>query len=165
LLIKVLIDADACPRKVMEIVGEARDEFGYELVLVSSFNHRHTPGPGVRQIYVGDEDQATDLAVINETAARDIVITQDWGLAALVLGRGARAIDPNGRVFSEEKMEFLLEERHLKAKYRRSGGRTRGPSARKDEHDRRFRESFWTLLRNTANKQGESGACGAENSN
>ena len=148
---RVLIDADACPRKVMEIVREVQGEYGYELVIVSSFNHRHSiEGPGVRHVYVGDEDQAADLALINRTLPRDIVVTQDWGLAAVIVGRGAKALDPNGRVFAEQNIDFLLEERHLKAKYRRGGGRTKGPAARTKENDLRFRRAFLGLLREDA---------------
>lgn len=147
MMYKVLIDADACPRKVMEMVHEVQGEHGYDLVIVSSFNHRHSvEGQGVYHVYTGDEDQAADLAVINRTLPYDIVVTQDWGLAAVIIGKGARALDPNGRVFTGSSIDFLLEERHLKAKYRRGGGRTKGPAARTKENDRRFTQAFLSLL-------------------
>jgi len=85
--------------------------------------------------------------VVNNTSRGDIVVTQDWGLAALVLGKGAFAISPSGRIFSEDNIDFLLEERSLKAKFRRAGGRTKGPSARTREDDRRFQESFLLLVK------------------
>lgn len=142
---RVIIDADACPRAAMAAVERLRARFGYELVSVSSFNHVHERP---NHVTVGDEDQATDLALINMTRRGDLIVTQDWGLAALALGRGAFAIDPGGRVFAEDKMGFLLEERNLKARYRRGGGRTRGPSARTREDDRRFTAAFLGLLQN-----------------
>ena len=91
---KVIIDADACPRPVLEIVRRLQAKFGYELRTVSSFNHVHAD-PG--HLTVGDEDQATDLAVANLASRGDLVVTQDWGLAALALAKGAHALDPGGR--------------------------------------------------------------------
>lgn len=143
----MLIDADACPRKVMEIIRKAQGEYGYDLVIVSSFKHRHTvEGQDVHHVYVGDEEQAADLAIINRTLPCDIVVTQDWGLAAVIIGKGARALDPNGRVFTGARIDFLLEERHVKAKHRRGGGRIKGPAARTKENDRRFTQAFLSLL-------------------
>jgi uncharacterized protein YaiI (UPF0178 family) len=140
---KVLIDADACPRGVMESVRRLQIAYGYELVTISSFNHVHD---GVNHITVGDGDQAADMALINRTSRGDIVVTQDWGLAALALGKGAKAIDPGGRIHTNDQMDFLLEERHLKAKFRRGGGRTKGPSARTAMDDERFEANFKKLL-------------------
>lgn len=145
---KVLIDADACPRGVMETVRRLQKEYNYELVTISSFNHVYD---GINHITVGDGDQATDMALINRTSRGDIVVTQDWGLAALVLGKGAKAIDPGGRIHSNEKMDFLLEERYMKAKFRRGGGRTKGPSARTSADDERFERAFVSLLNRQAN--------------
>jgi uncharacterized protein YaiI (UPF0178 family) len=87
---------------------------------------------------VGDDFQEVDMKIINLTEARDIIITGDWGLAAMVLGKGAECLSPMGREFRSEKIEFLLEEREVKAKFRRGGGRTRGPKKRTSEDDRRF---------------------------
>ncbi|MGE5598030.1 MAG: YaiI/YqxD family protein [Bacteroidota bacterium] len=140
---KVIVDADACPRQVLEIIRRLQAAHGYELRTVSSFSHRHED-PG--HIYVGDDPQAADLAVANLAAAGDIVITQDWGLAAMVLGKGAHALAPDGRVFRPETISFLLEERNLKARHRRGGGRTKGPAARTREDDRRFAEAFAHLI-------------------
>ncbi len=75
-------------------------------------------------ITVGKGADAADLAVVNNThRGGDIVITQDWGgLAALVLAKGAAALSPSGQIFTEQNIDFLLEERFLKARYRRAGG-------------------------------------------
>ena len=127
----------------MDTIRRLQPRYGYELLSVSSFNHVHDlPG----HLTVGDESQAADIAVANLAGLDDVVVTQDWGLAAMVLGRGARAIAPDGRVFAEATIAFLLEERHLKAKFRRSGGRTRGPAARTKEDDMRFMKAFMGLV-------------------
>ena len=140
---QVIIDADACPRAVLGVIRRLQPVYGYGLLSISSFNHRHD-SPG--HLTVGDEPQAADLAAANRAAAGDIVVTQDWGLAALALAKGARAISPGGRVFRPESIGILLEERALKARFRRGGGRTRGPAARRPEDDRRFEEAFIGLL-------------------
>jgi uncharacterized protein YaiI (UPF0178 family) len=76
----------------------------------------------------------------------DIVVTQDIGLAAMVLGKGARAVNQNGLVYTDENIDKLLMERHIGAKVRRGGGRTKGPTKRTKEDNERFEAAFEKLL-------------------
>ena len=76
----------------------------------------------------------------------NIAVTQDWGLAAMLLGRGVRCLSPTGREYRDENIDFLLEERNLKARYRQNGGRTRGPKKRSPEQDARFQAALERLL-------------------
>ena len=110
---------------------------------MASFNHQIS---NENHHVVGDESQATDIAVANLTQLGDIVITQDWGLAALILGKKAHAISPRGRIYSAGQIDLLLEERNLLAKYRSSGGRTKGPSRRSRDDDRLFKCNLIKLL-------------------
>ena len=142
---QVVVDGDACPRKVLEILRSLEPQYAYRLVVVCSFNHR-IEGP--HTVIVGDEPQATDLAVINLIQTRDVVVTQDWGLAAMVIGKGGQALSPTGRIYREDQIDFLLEERHAKVKFRRGGGRTKGPAPRSVDDDLRFEKSFRMLLEN-----------------
>jgi len=87
---------------------------------------------------VGDGFQEADVKIVNLTEAGDVIVTGDWGLAAMVLGKEAKCLNPTGREFHPEKMGFLLEEREVKAKIRRGAGRTRGPKKRTSADDRRF---------------------------
>lgn len=146
---KIIVDADATPKNVIEICRKAADESSINLVTVASFNHRINSH---EHIVVGDNPQEADIRVINLAARGDIVVTQDWGLAAMVLGRGARALSPSGRVFHEGNIEFLLEEREVKAKLRRGGGRTRGPKKRTAEDDLHFKKSLYRLLEKNYDK-------------
>ena len=141
---KVLVDADACPRSCMRILSEYQQVYGYRLITVASFNHNIE---NAEHIVVGSEKDAADLAVINRAQRGDLVVTQDWGLAALVLAKGAKALAPSGRIYTDDKIDFLLEERAIKAKIRRGGGRTRGASARRSADDLRFRRSLLRLLK------------------
>ncbi|MCL6639708.1 MAG: DUF188 domain-containing protein [Firmicutes bacterium] len=140
---KIIIDADATPRAVLDVSLKAAKKFNVPLFTVASFNHRIDSD---RHITVGNAPQEADIQIINLTAKGDIVVTQDWGLAAMALGKGAAALSPAGRVFREEVIDFLLEERELKAKHRRGGGKTKGPKKRTAEDDENFKKSLYRLL-------------------
>lgn len=140
---KIIVDADATPKNALEICRRAAKEFSVPLVTVASFNHRIESD---HHVVVGNAPQEADMQVINLTAGGDVVVTQDWGLAAMALGKGAKALSPTGRIFREDSIDFLLEEREIKAKFRRGGGRTRGPKKRSPEDDLNFKESLYHLL-------------------
>lgn len=140
---KIIVDADATPKNALATCRAAAAEFAVNLVTVASFNHRIESD---HHITVGNAPQEADLQVVNLTGKGDIVVTQDWGLAAIVLGKGAAALSPAGRIFRKETIDFLLEERELKAKFRRSGGRTRGPGKRTAADDDNFKKSLYQLL-------------------
>jgi len=146
---KILVDADSCPKKAMMILIELADVYNVPLLAIASFNHQIE---GVEKVTVGDESQAADIALINKTSKGDLVITQDWGLASLVLSKGGNCVSPNGYIYSKEKIDFMLEERHIKAKIRKSGSRTKGPGSRNKEDDERFRKSVELLLKQENSK-------------
>lgn len=141
--LKIIVDADATPKNALEICRRAAKEYSVPLVTVASFNHRIESD---QHVVVGNAPQEADMQVMNLTASGDIVVTQDWGLAAMALGKRAKALSPTGRIFREDSIEFLLEEREMKAKFRRSGGRTRGPRKRTAEDDLHFKRSLYSLL-------------------
>ncbi len=141
--VKIIIDADATPRQVMKICERAANDFSVNLVTVASFNHRICSDC---HITVSDAPQAADIKVVNLVENGDIVVTQDWGLAALVSAKGAAVLTPKGRVFREQEISFLLEERELKSRVRRSGRRTKGPKKRSFADDERFEKSLYCQL-------------------
>ncbi len=132
---KLIIDADACPKTVLQICTRLGRQYGMAVWTVASFNHNIISD---HHIVVGSASQEADIKVINLTAAGDIVITQDWGLASMALGKGAYCLSPAGREYTPAAMAFLLEEREAKAKFRRGGGRTKGPAKRTPADDERF---------------------------
>lgn len=146
---KIIVDADAAPGPVMEICREAAKTFGVELWTVASFNHRIE---SQNHITVGNSPQEADLKIINISKKGDVVVTQDYGLAAVVLARGASAISPGGKVYRPETIDFLLEEREMKAKYRRGGGRTRGPAKRTGNDNEIFRKNLFRILERGENQ-------------
>jgi uncharacterized protein YaiI (UPF0178 family) len=142
-LMKVIIDADAVPRKVLAICKKAAADFSIKLLTVASFNHLIE---SEHHFMVSDEPQAADIRVANLTEPGDLVVTQDWGLAALVLSKGAIVLTPKGRVFKNNEIAFLLEERDTMARIRRGGKRTRGPKKRKVIDDKRFEKNLYKWL-------------------
>lgn len=140
---KILVDADACPKTVLTICQQIAKRALIPVWTVASFNHHIVSD---HHVVVGSDPQEADMKVINLTETGDIVITQDWGLAALVLGKKALAVSPSGREYSSDKIEFLLEEREVKAKLRRSGGRTKGPRKRSLEDDEKFASKLERML-------------------
>jgi uncharacterized protein YaiI (UPF0178 family) len=142
--LKIIVDADACPKMVLQICLEKGQKYNLPVWTVASFNHNIE---SEHHVIVGNASQEADMKILNLAQKNDIVVTQDWGLAAMVLGKQAKCLSPDGREFQPDNIDFLLEERELKAKYRRSGGRTRGPKKRTGENDRRFEAGLERIIK------------------
>ncbi len=148
----IYIDADACP--VTRIAEGIARKHGIPVTLLCDTNHQLVSDYStVRMIGAGAD--AVDLALINLCRRGDIVITQDYGVAALALGKGVKAIHQSGRQYTDENIDGLLMERHLAKKARRSGKHhLKGPARRSEEDDRRFAESFEQMIQEALNDQG-----------
>ena len=140
----IYIDADACP--VTHIAEEIARRHGIPVTILCDTNHViYSETSTVKLIGAGAD--AVDLALINLCKAGDIVITQDYGVAALALGKGALAVHQSGKCFTDDNIGGLLMDRHLAKKARRSGKHhLKGPAKRTEEDDRRFAESFERLI-------------------
>lgn len=147
---KILVDADACPKAVLHICRKIGRKYGIPVWSVASFHHTIESN---HHVVVGNASQEADMKIINMTEDGDVVITQDWGLAAMVLGKRAKCISPAGWEFRSGKIEFLLEEREVKNRLRRSGKRTKGPKKRRAEDDRRFEICLEHILMNTGTRK------------
>jgi uncharacterized protein YaiI (UPF0178 family) len=141
---KILVDADACP--VIPEINDVAGEFAVPVTLVSNYCHDMEQYEGVTIVIVDKEADAVDLAVANLTVRGDIVVTQDYGLAALALGKGASAISPRGRIFGEHNIEGLLHKRHISRKQRKRGIRTRGPKPMTIEDRKTFARNLHSLI-------------------
>lgn len=143
--LRVVVDGDACPVK-SEIARTVR-ECGATALLVSSHAHVLVAEPSVEVVTVDASDQAADLYIANVLRKSDILVTGDYGLAALGLARGSAVLTPRGKEIRESDIEGLLEQRHFSARMRRGGMRTKGPRAFTDEDRDRFQQKLTTLLR------------------
>jgi len=141
---KILVDADACPVKQI-IVRVAKE---YNLAVTMFIDTSHVIDDGYSGVVTVDKQRdSADIALINRTSSGDVVVTQDYGLAVMVLGKGAVPVNQNGMIYSDENMDRLLFERHLAQKVRRSGGRTSGPGKRTKEDDVKFEAAFRRLVK------------------
>ncbi|NTU88503.1 MAG: DUF188 domain-containing protein [Actinobacteria bacterium] len=105
---------------------------------------------------------SADFAIVEQLKRTDIVLTQDTGLAAMVLGRGARAISPRGRVHSLLTIDMDLELRHVEKKIRRSGGRTGGPRAFLEDDREHFCCMFERVIKEQLEAASDDGSVHAE---
>jgi uncharacterized protein YaiI (UPF0178 family) len=143
----VFIDADACPVTREAIaVGRGR---GLRAVVVANGTQnldRYASRSGVEAVQVSSGRDAADFAVVERLSAGDVVVTQDIGLAAMAIGRGAGAISPRGRIFHLATIDAELAVRHAEAKLRRQGGRHGGPPKFTDEDREHFVEQLERLI-------------------
>ncbi len=141
----IYIDADACP--VTRIVERIAKEKQIPCVILCDTNHIiQSDYSTVKVISAGPD--AVDFALINLCHRDDIVVTQDYGVAALALSKKAHAIHQSGMWYTDENIDRLLMQRHETKKARRSNKKVhlKGPAARTEEDDRRFEESFLKLI-------------------
>ena len=140
---KILVDADACP--VKEIIVRLAKQRNISVTMLIDTSHQLNDGYSA-VITVDKQADSVDFALMGMLIREDIVVTQDFGLAAMVLGKGARAVNQNGLIYTNENIDKLLMERHIGAKVRRGGGRTKGPAKRTKEDNERFEAAFVKLL-------------------
>ena len=129
----LFIDADGCP--AVRAAVHCALEHAVPVTLVCDTAHRFEL-PDAEVIYVDRGPDSADLCLANRIAPHDLAITQDYGLAALCLARGARAINPSGMEYTGENIDSLLLARHTARKLRNAGARLKGPSKRTSEQDR-----------------------------
>ena len=140
---KILVDADACP--VKEIIVRLAKDKKIPVTMLIDTSHQLDDGYS-RVITVDKGIDSVDFALMNLLVQNDIVITGDYGLAAMVLGKGARAINQNGLIYTNDNIDRLLMERHIGGKIRRAGGRTKGPAKRTKADNDKFEVAFEKLL-------------------
>ena len=143
---KIYVDADACP--VVSIVERVAEKNNIAVLLLCDTNHMLTSSYSEVKI-VGTGADAVDFALINLCTKNDIVVTQDYGVAAMALGKGAYAIHQSGKWYTDENIDRMLMERHLGKKARRASGKNhmKGPKKRTREDDERFQASFEKLIK------------------
>ena len=142
---KIYVDADACP--VVRIVEKIASKYELPCILLCDTNHvLHSEYSQV--IIVGAGADAVDFKLISLLSRGDICVSQDYGVAAMALGKGCYAIHQSGKWYTDENIEQMLMERHLAKKARRSSKKhhLKGPSRRTIEDDKRFEESFENMV-------------------
>lgn len=140
---KLMIDADGCP--VVALAVKTAEKYGVRCVLVCDTAHTFS-NVLAEIITVSQGADSADFRIVNLLDTGDIVVTQDYGLAAMCLAKKATAINQNGLIYSEKNMDELLLSRHIHKKVRRAGGRMKGPKKRTKQQDESFDKALTVLL-------------------
>ena len=143
---QILIDADACP--VVQIAEKVAIKYNIPVTLICDTNHILNSDYS-EVIVVSAGADAVDYRLINICHKGDIVITQDYGVAAMALAKGAYSIHQSGRWYTNENIDQMLMERHINKKARRTSDKNhiKGPRKRTEEDDKRFAESFEKIVK------------------
>lgn len=142
----IYVDADACP--VVGIVEKTARSYQMPVTLLCDTNHVLTSDYS-EIVVVGAGADAVDYKLISLCHRGDIVVSQDYGVAAMALGKGAYAIHQSGKWYTDENIDQMLMERHLNKKARRASHKNhlKGPKKRTEEDDERFAQSFERLIK------------------
>ena len=142
---QIFVDADACP--VVAIIEKIAKDNSVPVMLLCDTNHVLSSTYS-KVVVVGAGADAVDYKLISICHKGDIVVSQDYGVAAMALGKGAYAIHQSGKWYTDDNIDQMLMERHLSKKARRSSHKNhiKGPKKRTEEDDVRFAQSFEKML-------------------
>ena len=150
---QIFVDADACP--AVDIVETIAEKYNISTTLLCDTNHvLYSDYSEVIVVAAGAD--AVDYKLISICHKGDIVVSQDYGVAAMALGKGAYAIHQSGKWYTDDNIDQMLMERHLSKKARRSSRKchVKGPKKRTEEDDERFAQSFEKMLLMAREKEG-----------
>lgn len=145
----IYVDADACP--VKDEILRVAERHNLPVYVVSNSGMRPSRNPMVRQIVVPQTPDAADDWIAEHIAAQDICITADIPLAARCIEKGAHALHPNGKPFTQESIGMALAMRDLMQQLREAGDvKGVNPAFTKEDRSRFLRmmeETIQTVLR------------------
>ena len=152
----ILVDADACPAMVKEILYRAAERARVALTLVANQPLRTPPSPYIRSVTVGAGFDVADRRIVALLAAGDLVVTADIPLAAAAIAKGATALNPRGELYTAENVQQALSMRNFMEELRGSGVATGGPPplAQRDRH--RFASQLDAWLARQAGQTGHA---------
>lgn len=143
---RLLIDADGCP--VVDETVALANEFGIACLILCDTSHVFEKA-GAQTLTVSRGADSVDFALVNLIKPGDIVVTQDYGLAAMCLARGARTFHQDGMEYTSDNIDGLLLARHTAKKIRIGGGRLKGSKKRTSAQDTAFVAALSAALRGT----------------
>ncbi|MGK0367058.1 MAG: hypothetical protein ACI9QD_000191 [Thermoproteota archaeon] len=126
-MVKIWIDADACPKVVKELIFKASFRTLIPVCLVANSYMAVPPGGVITSIQVDAGADVADTYIVEHVSPEDLVITADIPLAAFIVEKGAMAINPRGELYTEENVRERLSTRDFMQDLRDSGVDTGGP--------------------------------------
>ncbi len=142
-MIKIIVDGDACPG--ISIIENIAKKYELELIIYCDIHHYITVSYGEVRV-VDSGFQSVDMKVANICLENDIVVSQDYGVAAMCLAKKGRAINPKGYIYDNENIDSMLEQRHISQKIRKAGGRTKNSKKRSALDDERLRKNLIFMI-------------------
>ena len=140
---KIIIDGDACPS--IPFIENKAKEFKVDVVIFCDIDHFiQSEYSDVKVVDSGF--QSVDMYIANEVQKSDIVITQDYGVAAMCLLKAKGILNPSGYIYTEENIDKLLQDRHRNQKIRKGGGRTLNPRKRTKEDEKRLIDNLEKII-------------------
>ena len=141
---RIIIDGDACPQGVKKICEKNAKKFGLDLKIVVDMEHYIESEYEV--IIVEKGRDATDFKIVQIFQKNDILVTQDYGLASIVLPRAKGIAHPAGFEIDSNNIDLLLQSRYIGQRIRKTGGKTKGPSKRTREQDEKFEKVLIKII-------------------
>ena len=141
---RILIDSDGCP--VVDLTVRLAKKYGIECTILCDTSHEFNRD-GAKTVVVEKGADSVDFKIVNLVGEGDIVVTQDYGLAAMCLARKAIPVSQNGLVYTDKNIDQLLFTRYVSKKIRNAGGRMKGPSKRTPEQDKAFEAALERLIK------------------
>lgn len=142
---KIIVDADATP-SLKEIINIAK-KHNVECHLFCDYNH-NLNNLDAEIHYISEGFQSVDIAISNFISLEDILITQDYGLACIALSKNAKAVNPNGNIYTNNNIDNLLEQRYLNILNRKKNIHTKNIKKRTKEINEKFLTLLETLITN-----------------
>lgn len=140
---KILIDADGCP--VVDIAVKIAKENNIECIILCDTSHVFD-FENVEVIIVPRGADSVDFKIVNMINENDIIITQDYGLAAMCLAKKGIPINQDGMEYNEKNIDSLLFSRHIAKEVRMAGGRMRGMKKRTKGQDKEFERVLQRMI-------------------
>lgn len=139
---KILVDADACPAPVTEMVVRAAERLSVGAVFVANKALRLPPSRHVSTVRVAMGLDVADAYLARAAEPGDLAITADLPLAAALVARGVLVLDPRGTVYTEENVGEALALRNFHQELREGGVATGGPGGFGPRQAREFAQAF-----------------------
>lgn len=142
---KIYADADACP--VVKQTEKVAKKYNISVILICDTNH--IINSDYSEVLIADTgSDSVDIVLVNKCNKGDIVVSQDYGVAAMALGKGAYPIHQSGKWYTNENIDSMLMQRHMSKVARRSKSKVhiKGPKKRTEEDNIRYEQSLEKLV-------------------
>lgn len=143
---KIWVDADACPVAIKEILFRAADRTGILVTLVANQPMRIPVSPSIAFLRVSCGFDVADNEIVRRLNPGDLVITADIPLAAMVIEKGAHALNPRGELYTPDTIKARLQMRDFMDTLRASGIDTGGPAAQSQSDRKNFANQLDVFL-------------------